>query len=148
MRHAPAPSAPPDLNHPDPCPRQRRKPQRQPADPGAGKTHAGRSTEDPTSTTAQASAHPTTRQVAAPGVPHVQPATTRHTNTPPKQQPTTTDTHPNRAGGKDALGKDAPPNLDTARARIRQVSAIISDLSRQADAVSRIIGLPRPPNEQ
>jgi hypothetical protein len=87
-------------------------------------------------------------QVAAPGVPHVQPATTRHTNTPPKQQPTTTDTHPNRAGGKDALGKDAPPNLDTARARIRQVSAIISDLSRQADAISRIIGLPRPLNEQ
>jgi hypothetical protein len=85
-------------------------------------------------------------QVAAPRVPHGQPATTRHTNTPPKQQPTTTDTHPNRAGGTSALSQDAPPNLDTARARLRQVSGIISDLSRQADAISRMIGLPRPPN--
>jgi hypothetical protein len=87
-------------------------------------------------------------QVAAPGLLHGQPATTRHTNAPPKQQPTTTDTRPNRVGGTSALGKDAPSNLDTARARIRQVSVIISDLSRQADAISRIIGLPRPPNEQ
>jgi hypothetical protein len=87
-------------------------------------------------------------QVAAPGVPHGQPVTTRHTNTPPKQQPTTTDTHPNRAGGTSALSQDAARNLDMARARIRQVSGIISDLSRQADAISRIIGLPRPPNGQ
>ena len=87
-------------------------------------------------------------QVAAPGVPHGQPVTTRHTSTAPKQQPTTTDTHPNRAGGTSALSQDALPNLDTARARIRQVSVIISDLSRQADAISRIMGLPRPPNEQ
>ena len=86
-------------------------------------------------------------QVAAPGVPHGQPVTTRHTSTAPKQQPTTTDTHPNRAGGTSALSQDALPNLDTARARIRQVSVIISDLSRQADAISRIIGLPGPPNE-
>ena len=87
-------------------------------------------------------------QVAAPGVPHGQPVTTRHTSTAPKQQPTTTDTHPNRAGGTSALSQDALPNLDTARARIRQVSVIISDLSRQADSISRIIGLPRPPNQQ
>ena len=87
-------------------------------------------------------------QVAAPGVLHGQPATTRHTNTPPTQHPTTTDTHPNRAGGTSAFSQDAPPNLDTARARIRQVSVIISDLSRQADAISRIMGLPRPPNQQ
>ena len=87
-------------------------------------------------------------QVAAPGVPHGQPVTTRHTSTAPKQQPTTTDTHPNRAGGTSALSQDALPNLDTARARIRQVSVIISDLSRQADAISRIMGLPRPPNQQ
>ena len=87
-------------------------------------------------------------QVGAPGVLHGQPVTPGHTNTPPKQQPTTTDTHPKRAGGTSALSKNAPPNLDTARARIRQVSVIISDLSRQADAISRIIGLPRPPNEQ
>ena len=87
-------------------------------------------------------------QVAAPGVPHGQPVTTRHTSTAPKQQPTTTDTHPNRAGGTSALSQDALPNLDTARARIRQVSVIISDLSRQADAISRIMGLPRPPTEQ
>jgi len=87
-------------------------------------------------------------QVAAPGVPHGQPVTTRHTSTAPKQQPTTTDTHPNRAGGTSALSQDALPNLDTARARIRQVSVIISDLSRQADSISRMIGLPRPPNQQ
>ena len=87
-------------------------------------------------------------QVAAPGVLHGQPVTTRHTNTPPKQQPAAIDTHPNRAGGTSALSQDALPNLDTARARIRQVSVIISDLSRQADAISRIMGLPRPPNEQ
>ena len=87
-------------------------------------------------------------QVTAPGVPHGQPVTTRHTSTAPKQQPTTTDTHPNRAGGTSALSQDALPNLDTARARIRQVSVIISDLSRQADSISRIIGLPRPPNQQ
>jgi len=87
-------------------------------------------------------------QVAAPGVPHGQPVTTRHTSTAPKQQPTTTDTHPNRAGGTSALSQDALPNLDTARARIRQVSVIISDLSRQAGSISRIIGLPRPPNQQ
>jgi hypothetical protein len=87
-------------------------------------------------------------QIAAPGVPHGQPVTTRHTSTAPKQQPTTTDTHPNRAGGTSALSQDALPNLDTARARIRQVSVIISDLSRQADSISRIIGLPRPPNQQ
>ena len=87
-------------------------------------------------------------QVAAPGVPHGQPVTTRHTSTAPKQQPTTTDTHPNRAGGTSALSQDALPNLDTAGARIRQVSVIISDLSRQADSISRIIGLPRPPNQQ
>ena len=87
-------------------------------------------------------------QVAAPGVLHGQPATTRHTNTPPKQQPTNTDTHPNRAGGTSARSQDALPSLDTARARIRQVSVIISDLSRQADAISRIMGLPRPPNQQ
>jgi len=85
--------------------------------------------------------------VAAPGVLHGQPATTRPANTPPKQQPTTTDTHPNRAGDTSALSQAAPPNLDTARARIRQVSVIISNLSRQADAISRITGLPRPPNE-
>ena len=87
-------------------------------------------------------------QVAAPGVPHGQPVTTRHTSTAPKQQPTTTHTHPNRAGGTSALSQDALPNLDTARARIRQVSVIISDLSRQADSISRMIGLPRPPNQQ
>ena len=87
-------------------------------------------------------------QIAAPGVPHGQPVTTRHTSTAPKQQPTTTDTHPNRAGGTSALSQDALPNLDTARARIRQVSVVISDLSRQADSISRIIGLPRPPNQQ
>ena len=87
-------------------------------------------------------------QVAAPGVPHGQPVTTRHTSTAPKKQPTTTDTHPNRAGGTSALSQDALPNLDTARARIRQVSVIISDLSRQADSISRMIGLPRPPNQQ
>ena len=87
-------------------------------------------------------------QVAAPGQLHVQPATIGHTNTPPKQQPATANTHPNRAGGTSALSKDGPPNLDAARARIRQVSVIISDLSRQADAISRIMGLPRPPNEQ
>jgi len=87
-------------------------------------------------------------QVAAPGQLHVQPATIGHTNTPPKQQPTNTDTHPNRAGGTSARSQDALPSLDTARARIRQVSVIISDLSRQADAISRIIGLPRPLNEQ
>jgi len=87
-------------------------------------------------------------QVAAPGVPHGQPVTTRHTSTAPKQQPTTTDTRPNRAGGTSALSQDALPNLDTARARIRQVSVIISDLSRQADSISRMIGLPRPPNQQ
>jgi len=87
-------------------------------------------------------------QVAAPGVPHGQPVTTRHTSTAPKQQPTTTDTHPNRAGGTSALSEDDLPNLDTARARIRQVSVIISDLSRQADSISRMIGLPRPPNQQ
>jgi hypothetical protein len=84
-------------------------------------------------------------QVAVPGVLHGQPVTTRYTNAPPKQQPTTTHTHPNRAGGTSALSQDAPPNLDTARARIRQVSVIIADLSRQADGISRIIGLPRPP---
>jgi len=89
-----------------------------------------------------------TVQVAAPGVLHGQPVTTRHTNTPPKQQPAAIDTHPNRAGGTSALSQDALPNLDTARARIRQVSVIISDLSRQADASSRIMGLPRPPTEQ
>jgi len=87
-------------------------------------------------------------QVAAPGVPHGQPVTTRHTSTAPKQQPTTTDTHPNRAGDTSALSQAALPNLDTARARIRQVSVIISDLSRQADSISRMIGLPRPPNQQ
>jgi len=87
-------------------------------------------------------------QVAAPGVLHGQPVATRHTNTPPKQQPAAIDTHPNRAGGTSALSQDALPNLDTARARIRQVSVIISDLSRQADAISRIMGLPRPPTEQ
>jgi hypothetical protein len=84
-------------------------------------------------------------QVAVTGVlhGHGQPVTTRRTNTPPKQQPTTTDTHPNHAGGMSALSQDAPPNLDMARARIRQVSLIIADLSRQADGISRIIGLPR-----
>jgi hypothetical protein len=87
-------------------------------------------------------------QVAAPGVLHVQPATAGHTNAPPKQRPSTTDIHPNRAGGLSALSQDAPPNLETARARMRQVSVIISDLSREFGAISRIIGLPRAPNQQ
>ena len=86
-------------------------------------------------------------QVAAPGVLHVQPANAGHTNTPPKQQPSTADTHPNRTGGMSALSQDVPPNLDMASARIRQASAIISDISRQAAAISRSIGLPHPPNQ-
>jgi hypothetical protein len=110
-------------------------------------THAGSPKIRPAPRHKPAPTRPTV-QVAAPGVLHGQPVTTRHTNTPPKQQPAAIDTHPNRAGGTSALSQDALPNLDTARARIRQVSVIISDLSRQADAISRIMGLPRPPNEQ
>jgi len=115
----------------------------QPAKP----THAGSPKIRPAPRHKPAPTRPTV-QVAAPGVLHGQPVTTRHTNSPPKQQPAAIDTHPNRAGGTSALSQDALPNLDTARARIRQVSVIISDLSRQADAISRIMGLPRPPNEQ
>ena len=117
-----------------------------PAPAPAKPTHAGSPKIRPAPRHKPAPTRPPV-QVAAPGVLHGQPVTTRHTNTPPKQQPAAIDTHPNRAGGTSALSQDALPNLDTARARIRQVSVIISDLSRQADAISRIIGLPRPPNE-
>jgi len=118
-----------------------------PAPAPATPTHAGSPKIRPAPRHKSAPTRPPV-QVAAPGVPHGQPVTTRHTSTAPKQQPTTTDTHPNRAGGTSALSQDALPNLDTARARIRQVSVIISDLSRQADSISRMIGLPRPPNQQ
>jgi len=118
-----------------------------PAPAPAKPTHAGSPKIRPAPRHKPAPTRPPV-QVAAPGVPHGQPVTTRHTSTAPKQQPTTTDTHPNRAGGTSALSQDALPNLDTARARIRQVSVIISDLSRQADSISRMIGLPRPPNQQ
>jgi hypothetical protein len=118
-----------------------------PAPAPAKPTHAGSPKIRPAPRHKPAPTRPPV-QVAAPGVLHGQPVTTRHTNTPPKQQPAAIDTHPNRAGGTSALSQDALPNLDTARARIRQVSVIISDLSRQADAISRIMGLPRPPNEQ
>ena len=118
-----------------------------PAPAPAKPTHAGSPKIRPAPRHKPAPTRPPV-QVAAPGVLHGQPVTTRHTNTPPKQQPAAIDTHPNRAGGTSALSQDALPNLDTARARIRQVSVIISDLSRQADAISRIMGLPRPPTEQ
>jgi len=118
-----------------------------PAPAPAKPTHAGSPKIRPAPRHKPAPTRPPV-QVAAPGVLHGQPVTTRHTNTRPKQQPAAIDTHPNRAGGTSALSQDALPNLDTARARIRQVSVIISDLSRQADAISRIMGLPRPPTEQ
>ena len=118
-----------------------------PAPAPAKPTHAGSPKIRPAPRHKPAPTRPPV-QVAAPGLPHGQPVTTRHTSTAPKQQPAAIDTHPNRAGGTSALSQDALPNLDTARARIRQVSVIISDLSRQADAISRIMGLPRPPNEQ
>jgi hypothetical protein len=86
-------------------------------------------------------------QVAAPGVVHGQPATARHTNTPPKQQRATTGARLNLTRGKSPVSKDVVPNLDAARARLRQVSVIISDLPRDAAAISRILGLPVPPNE-
>ena len=118
-----------------------------PAPAPAKPTHAGSPKIRPAPRHKPAPTRPTV-QVAAPGVLHGQPVTTRHTNSPPKQQPAAIDTHPNRAGGTSALSQDALPNLDTARAPIRQVSVIISDLSRQAGAISRIVGLPRPPNDQ
>ena len=82
-------------------------------------------------------------QVAAPAVLRVEPATTRHNNVSPKPHPKRKVTHPNRPHGKGAHGKHSRPNLDTAKARIRQVSVIISDLSRDADDISKIIALPR-----
>ena len=87
-------------------------------------------------------------QVATPVVLHAQPATARHTNSPLKPPRATAGAHPDRAQRTGALSKNAPPNLDAARARMRQVSAIISNVSREADAISRMIGLPRLPNGQ
>src|SRR5262249_42846374 len=86
--------------------------------------------------------------VAAPGLLHVQPAITRHSNSSPKPPPKSTVTHPNRAHGKGAHGKHSRPNLDAAKARMRQASVIIANLSRDTGDISKIIALPRSPNEQ